>query len=352
MKRCIAFLVGLAAAGCCGHPLRLTTDNLLTFNGPVETRSKVVTETPPVADNGPVQPRALPGGGCPPGAPKVALIDVDGLLLNQNLVGPLSLGENPVALFREKLEAAADDDSVRAVVVRLNSPGGSVAATDVMWRDLTAFKASTHKPVVVSLLDVGAGGAYFVATAGDLIMALPTTVTGGIGVIFNLYNLKELMAQQNIFSQEIKSGKFIDTGSPVRNMSEEARAIYQAMAGEYHDRFVRVVRAARAGVRGDDPTNFDGRVFTAEQAVARGLIDRVGYPEDAVAVAREMAHAPDAALILYRRGNDPARSLYAVTPNWPIPLASIPVPGIDRARLPAFLYLWQPEATLEKVPLK
>src|SRR5262249_28994266 len=132
MSRFFPLLLGaLAAVGCCGHPIYLKTDNLVA--GQVDTKSKVITETPPVVDNGPMQPQALPGGPCRPPGPKVALIDVDGLLLNQDFVGPLSLGENPVALFREKLEAASADDSVRAVVVRINSPGGSVAASDIMW---------------------------------------------------------------------------------------------------------------------------------------------------------------------------------------------------------------------------
>src|SRR5262249_47298482 len=125
----------------------------------------------------------MPVGGKEGGGPKVALIDVDGLLLNQNLTGPYSTGENPVDLFREKLDRAAADPCVCALVVRINSPGGAVTAADVMWRDLRQFHLKTRRPVVACLMDLGCGGAYYLATAADVIVAHPTTITGGIGVL-------------------------------------------------------------------------------------------------------------------------------------------------------------------------
>jgi protease-4 len=284
-------------------------------------------------------------------AGRVALIDVDGLQLNADFTGPSSLGENPVALFRERLDAAEADPAVRALVIRINSPGGGVAAADLMWRDLQAFRDRSHKPVVACLLDVAAGGAYYLATASDLIVAAPGTVAGGVGVILNLYNLQDLMAQYNIRAQEVKSGRLIDLGSPVRNLNEEGKALYKAMADEYHERFRQVVLRNRPGVNAGDGSNFDGRVFTARQALDRHLVDRIGYPEDAVAAAAELGNAPGAGVVMYHRCNDPARSLYAVTPNVPLQGTAVPasVPGLDRSKLPLFLYLWQPEATLERL---
>jgi len=148
---------------------------------------------------------AMQVDGEPCGA-KIALVDVDGLLVNNNLVGPGSLGDNPVAAFREKLQAIAADREVAAVVVRINSPGGGVTATDLMWQELQAFRRRTGLPVVACLLDLGTGGAYYLATAADAIFAHPTTVTGGIGVIINIYNLQQTMAWVNAFNQSIKSG--------------------------------------------------------------------------------------------------------------------------------------------------
>jgi protease-4 len=343
--------VMLAVVAGCAHPVRVASDNHITVDGPVATNSRVHVEVPPVSDGGPVTAMPLPGGSAPCAGAKVAVVDVDGLLGNSEYTGPYSLGENPVALFRERLDAVAADREVCAVVLRINSPGGSVTATDIMWHDLQAFREHTHLPVVACLMDVGAGGGYYLATASDVILAHPTTVTGGIGVILNLYNLRELMAQFNILSQEIKAGKLIDIGTPLRNLPDDAKQILQTMADEYHQRFIDVVRRARPQVQDRDGTTFDGRVFSAREAQERGLVDRLGYLDDAVAVAAELGRHPGAAPVLFRRHNDPARSLYGATPNVPLQATAWPVaiPGLDRSRLPAFLYLWEPETSMERL---
>jgi len=177
-------------------------------------------------------------------------------------------------------------------------------------------------------------------------------VTGGIGVVLNLYNLGETLGLLNILPQEIKAGENIDLGSSLRNVPEESREILEKMANEYHQRFQEVVRRSRPRLdRAKEKVIFDGRVFTAKSAEVLGLVDRIGYLDDAVALAAEMGHCAGAAPVLYRRANDPARSLYAVTPNVPLQATLLPVsvPGIDRAKLPAFLYLWQPETGMERL---
>src|SRR5207248_1641760 len=144
---------------------------------------------------------------------RVAIIDVDGLILNTPFAGPMSLGENPVALFREKLDAAGCDPCVRAVVLRLHSHGGGVAACIAMRHDLERFKACTAKPVVACLMDTATGGAYYLASAADQIVAGEATITGGIGVILNLFNLRDLMGQFNVIPQSVKAGQLTDIGS-------------------------------------------------------------------------------------------------------------------------------------------
>jgi protease-4 len=334
----------------CAHPLTVATESRVRVDGPLTTTSRVVMDVPPISDGGPVIAMPLPGSCRHSGGARVAVVDVDGLLTNTEPTGPYSLGENPVALFRERLDTVAADPEVCAVVLRINSPGGSVTATDIMWHDLQVFRQRTRLPVVACLLDVAAGGGYYLATASDLIIAHPTTVTGGIGVILNLYNLRDLMAQFNILSQEVKAGQLIDMGTPTRNLSDEARRLLQKMADEYHQRFITLVKGARPRVHADDGTNFDGRVFIAREGLERGLIDGVGYLDDAVSLAAELGHHADASPVLFRRRNDPARSLYGATPNVPLQATVWPidVPGMDRTRLPAFLYLWQPETALEK----
>ncbi len=284
-------------------------------------------------------------------AAKIAVIDVDGLLLNTDMVGLYSQGENPVALFREKLDRAAADPCVRGLVLRINTHGGGVTASDIMWHDLIAFKRVTGLPVVACLMDVATGGGYYVATAADEIIAHPTTITGGMGVILNTYSLQDLMAYFNVLGRPIKAGEHTDLGSPVKPMDEESKQLLQSMADEFHARFRRVVGKTRPGskIRHDDV--FDGRVFTANRALELCLIDHVGYLDDAVAIAKQMAGLPSARVVFYHRSGDPARNLYSVTPNVPLQTTLLPlsIPGIDRTKLPTFLYIWQPEPTMERL---
>jgi protease-4 len=341
----------LLSFGLIGCHFQVTTDSLVRTEAPMQTHSKVTMESPPVSDAGPVVEMPL-GGACTGKEPKIAVVDVDGLLLNMDMTGMYSLGENPVSVFREKLDAIATDPGVCAVVVRINSPGGGVTATDIMWRDLMAFRTRTQRPVVACLMDLGAGGAYYLATASDLIVAHPTSITGGIGVILNRYNLNGPMGYFSLQALPIKSGKHIDLGNEVvPEPAPERRQLLQAMADEYHDRFRQIVLHARPRLDASDGTLFDGRVFTARQALDRRLVDRIGYLDDALAVARELAHVEQGRVVLYHRCNDKARSPYAITPNVPLQNAMLPlsVPGLDRGRLPTFLYMWQADPTMEKL---
>jgi protease-4 len=284
---------------------------------------------------------------CPEG--KVAIIDVDGLLLNMDMVGLFSAGENPVAIFREKLDQVRADPCVRAVVVRINSRGGGVTATDIMWRDLRAFKEQTGLPVVACLMDAATGGGYYLATAADQIVAHPTTITGGIGVIFNLYNLQDAMAQQNILATPVKAGPLIDLGTPIAPPSEPGRQILQQIADDLHARFCDIVRQARPQVDPGRRELFDGRILTAPQALGAHLVDTIGYLDDAVAIARQLGGAPAAQVVMLHRCNDRARTPYAIMPNEPYRehLLPVSIPGYDRSKLPTFLYLWQADPTIE-----
>jgi protease-4 len=292
---------------------------------------------------------SLPHGPQDPGSATIAIVDVDGLLLNNDATGLGSWGENPVSVFRERLDAIECDPRVCAVVIRINTPGGSVTATDIMWRDLTAFKRRKCVPVVACLMDVAAGGGYYLATAADTIVAHPTSVSGGIGCILNVYNLQDLMGQFNILGIPIKAGSNIDLGSPIKELSPEKRKLLQDMADEFHARFRSVVLKGRPNVDGNLETTFDGRVFTATQARDLHLIDEIGYLDNAVAAARLMASAPYANVVFYHRTDDPVLSQYSITPNTPLQKSIIPVnvPGLDRSKLPSFLYLWQMEPSAE-----
>jgi protease-4 len=344
MRHPIALSVVLLFAVGCRQPVQVATSGCLQTNSAIQVSpsadhtAAAVTATP------------LPGQShfC---QGKIALIDVDGLLLNRNMTGFNSMGENPVALFHEKIEAAAADPDVRAVVLRINSPGGGVTASDIMRRDLEDFKTRKRVPVVAFLMDVGAGGAYYLATAADAIVAQPTTITGGIGVILNLYNLQDTMAQFNVVGVPIKVGENIDLGSPVKAMTPKSRALLQHVADEFFTRFRQAVVASRPLAAPPPPEIFDGRIFAAGEAMTLKLVDSIGYLDDAVTLARGLAHVDHrAGLVMFRRANDRTLSPYDITPNIPLQHALMPIslPGLDRSQLPTFLYLWQPDPLLEK----
>jgi protease IV len=314
----------------------------------LKTKVETQLDLPPVSTTaGHVKPVVVQGG-----APRIAIIDVDGLLMNTPFVGPLSAGENPMALFREKLEAAACDPCVRAVVLRVNSPGGGVAACNQMRRDLDKFKERTKLPVVACLQEAACGGAYLIASGADQVVAGPATVTGGLGVLLNLFNLRDTMQLVNVIPQGVKAGKFTDIGTSSRALTEEEKALLQAMATEMQEALVTDVKRSRPAAT--DATCFDGRIFTGKQAQGKGLIDTVGDLDDALALAAQLGGCPSGCrpgAVMYRRKNDPARSIYAVTANVPLQGAGLlpSLPGLERARMPTFLSLWQPELALEKL---
>ncbi len=333
MRFATVFLLLLVAVAGCKHPVKAIT------------HSYVETDTPPIKDPAPVIPMQVEGN---PSCSKIALIDVDGVLVNQNLTGLSSMGENPVDAFREKLDRVARTPCVSAVVIRINSPGGSVTATDIMWRDLNSFKQRTGLPVIACIMDVGAGGGYYLATAADHIVAHPTSLTGGIGVILNVYNLQGAMELQSIVSTPVKSGELTDIGTSERPMTEQSQKILQTLARGFHTRFRDIVRGSRGLELKNDSVVFDGRVFAAQDALDKGLIDSSGYLDDALQLARNQAGTPDAATVIFHRKKDRARTPYAITPNSPVQGDIVPlsIPGLDRSKLPAFLYMWQPESTI------
>lgn len=330
---------GLALLTGCGQGMK------------VNASGRIQADMPPVLDRGPVQQMTVRHGSGDDSSATVAVIDVDGLLLNMDLVGFSSLGENPVNLLREKLDAAACDVCIKAVVLRINSPGGAVTASDIMWREVQLFKARTNRPVVACMMDIGTGGAYYLASASDQIVAHPTSVVGGIGVILNLYNLQDTMEQFNVVGVPIRAGTNIDLGSPVKPLTEEAKGLLQTMANEYHARFKWVVSEARPALKEAAAEVFDGRVYTASQAQQRGLIDRVGYLDDAIQAAEELAGLSPSRVVLLHRKGDAARTPYAITPNTPIQGSLLPlsIPGLDRSKLPTFLYMWQADPSTERL---
>ncbi len=280
---------------------------------------------------------------------KIALIDVDGVLENkrERMVVTGARGENPVALFKEKLDKAARDQRVRAVVVRINSPGGTVTASDLMHTELRNFRARTDKPVVASMLDVAASGGYYVACAADRIFAHPTTLTGSIGVVMLLPEFSGTMQKLGIGMRTFKSGDMKDAGSLFREMTPEERAVFQRLIMGMYERFLAVVQQGRPDLPPERLLALaDGRVYLGPEAREHGLVDDIGTIQDALVAAKQAAGLADQNVLVvqygrplshrpnvYARGFEPAPQVNLVNLNLPDWLSD---PS------PRLMYLWAP----------
>ena len=275
---------------------------------------------------------------------KIALIEVEGMLINAKTSGFLQGTENPLSNFTQQMERAAKDDAVRAVVLRINSPGGTVTTSDAMYEIVRRFRQKTRKPVVAACQEVAASGGYYVSLAADRIVAQPTSVIGSIGVIFNTFNFEGTMNKIGARSEAIKSGPLKDMGSPLKALTDQEREVMQGMVDEYYQRFVTVVRDHRLLADSEQlKLVTDGRVFSGAQAKDLALIDDLGLLEDAIDIARRLAGAPGAKVVMYKRPYGYRGSIYAQS-EIPEPRAQV-----TRLELPGgpllpsgFYYLWNP----------
>lgn len=280
--------------------------------------------------------------------PKIALIDVDGIIMNRQQSGLFSDGEHPVSLLIEKLDKAAKDKSVKALILRINSPGGSVTASDIMYSEVLRFKKETKgkRPVVAVLSDVAASGGYYVACGADRIVAHPTTVTGSIGVIMQMINFAGTMSKIGVKADAITSGKMKDAGSPLREMRPEEREVFQSLVDQFYDRFVKVVADGRPKLTEEQVrTIADGRVWSAQQALELGLIDEIGTLRDAVAGVKEQVGLKKVKVVTYHRPLNWKPNIYAESPpaQPQVNLINVTVPPTWVRPEPQFMYLWIPE---------
>jgi protease-4 len=281
------------------------------------------------------------------GDAKILLMDVSGFLSDEAPSGTLTLGTPPprvplLVRVREELTKARHDPKVRAVLLRINSPGGTVTASDIIFRELEEFKRTTGRPVVASMLDVAASGGYYVALAADTIVAHPTTVTGSIGVIMISLNAEGLMQKVGLATAAIKSGERKDMGSPFRQLTPEERAIFQSVIDDLFRQFVGKVVERRRLPAATAAALADGRIYTAEQALGHKLVDRIGYLPDAVAAARAAAGVDEARVIVYKRPREYRATYYARAETDAGTFATLSqLLGLAGAG-PRFLYLWLP----------
>lgn len=207
---------------------------------------------------------------------KIAVIEVRGLITqSQGII--------------EELHQHRDDEGVKAIVLRIDSPGGGVGPSQEIYREVMKIKSENRKKVVTSMGSVAASGGYYIASASDLIVANPGTITGSIGVLMEFTNIEELFRKIGIKGVVLKSGEHKDIGSPFREMTPEEKRLIQSVIDNVHQQFIQAVAEGRKMDRSKVAQVADGRILTGEQAKQLGLVDQLGNLQDAIETAAKMA---------------------------------------------------------------
>ncbi len=279
---------------------------------------------------------------------KILIIDINGVISSIDNDSLLGIGtKNTVEEVKDRLLKAEQDPNIKALVLRLNSPGGEVTSSDIIYEELKRYKENTNVKIVTCLMDLGTSGAYYVAVSSDKIVAHPTTVTGSIGVITQLFNLKKLADSIGLEFVAIKSDDKKDMGSMFKHLTEEERQIFQNLIDTMFNRFIDVVAEGRPSMTREEIRKLaDGRIFTAKEALENKLIDKIGYLNDAIELAKKEAGIDDANIIFYKRPREYKGNIYSSSEpsifNPKINLINIDLGSLLSYSTPQFFYIWNP----------
>jgi len=277
---------------------------------------------------------------------KVIVIPIRGMISDaprKQLIGtrPSMLQE-----IVSQLRKAEDDPDVRAVLLKIDSPGGSVIASDLIYNELMAFKQRKKVKVVAAMMGVAASGGYYIALPADFIMAHPATVTGSVGVLFLSPNVSGLLEKIGIDVNVSKTGKNKDMGSPFRQVTGEEQEIIQGIIDRLGAQFLNRIAEHRKLEPNKLKEISSARIYLADDALQLGMIDSIGYLDEAVIQAKKLADLPeDARVVVYRRTEYPDDNLYNTSlsryegrgPS----LISLDLPGSMASLQTGFYYLWQ-----------
>ena len=280
------------------------------------------------------------------GEKKVLLLQITGTLTLDPRSGLLSDRPSAVQDVAAQLKKAAKDKSIKALVVSINSPGGTVTASDILYDELTRYKKESGAKLVAALLGVAASGGYYAAAAADRIVAHPTTLTGSIGTLFIRPDVAGLMDKIGVKTEVTKSGQYKDMASFFRPSQAPERAMMQSMIDGLNRRFLEVVAKSR-GLSPEEVAKIsDARVMNADEAKRLKLVDSIGYVHDALSEAKRMAGIDDdSRVVVYRREEIKDDTAYNVMSQ--TSAASLLQPDLIKAlAVPeaGFYYLWMPAA--------
>ncbi len=271
----------------------------------------------------------------------------DGKILVLDISGKISIGArgllgdpvSPDAVARV-LRKAGDDKAVKALVLRIDTPGGGATASNIIFKEVLTFKQKTGIPVYASILSLGCSGGYYISVAADKIYAHPTSVVGSIGVIGRVPQARKLAGKIGYDEIIIKSGPMKDMGNPLRDLSDKERAVFQGVINDMYARFLAAVVENRPAFKTAAQLKpiADGRVYTAAQAKANGLIDDIKYLQDVLDEAAINAGLRKPKVVRYLRGPDPDTSIYTHPPG----TIKVDFGTILPPTRPGFYYLWLP----------
>lgn len=239
--------------------------------------------------------------------PKILLIPLTGTITED--------GKNSqVALIKEQLQIAERDERITGIIIRIDSPGGTVNASDVLYHEIKRFKETRAVPVYCLIDGVGASGAYYIAMACDKVYATPSSITGSIGVIAMKFNVEALMSKIGIQHEVVKSGDKKDFWSPFRHSTPEEKEIFQGIINELYERFLKVIHTNRkTRLKMEDLKNLaDGRVFTSDQALKEGLIDGISYIDGIVEDLKNYKGLKEVRLVRYYRPGTYRPTVYSL----------------------------------------
>ncbi len=290
----------------------------------------------------PLKERTVQGKG----KEKILLIPIKGFISDS----PKGLVRQRPGMVQEvvsQLKRAEKDKNIKAVLLKVDSSGGSVSASDLLYHEIMDYKKRTGVKVVAAMMGTAASGGYYISLTGDTILAHPTTVTGSIGVIFLTPKVSGLMEKIGLEVEVDKSGRNKDMGSPFRKDTEEERQILQGLIDSLAKRFLDLVATRRKLDPAAMANISTARVYLAREALELGLVDEIGYLDDAIRQAERLGGLPaDAKVIAYRRTEYPDDNLYNIATGKPgedkLNLISLGLPDSASYLRSGLFYLWLP----------
>lgn len=312
---------------------------LFLFNGCVQPRLKLFSD-----GRDPLKECFLSGGG----DDKILIIPVSGIISD---IPEFSILHSKPSMLQEvvaQLGLAAQDPNVKAVILKINSPGGGVTASDILYHEISKYKKITGAKVVTCMMDICASGGYYMALSSDKIYAHPTTITGSVGVIFMQPKIEGLLDKIGVDVDVSKSGKNKDMGSPFRMQTEEEKKIFQNLIDKLGARFMKLVKENRKMSPEALKQVSNAGVYLPQEALKLGLIDKICYLDEAISETKKLAKLKNAQVICYRRSFYPDDNVYNSTNSkfdgGKISLIDLGVFENIKNMKAGFYYVWTPAA--------